>query len=193
MNESDFTRLPPNLPIPADDGACGHLCGLRLPDMALPKASGGRVNLSVDKRLVVLFVYPLSGRPGFALPSDWDTIPGARGCTPEACSFKDHHAEIRRLGAEVFGLSVQSGEYQREFQGRMRLPFELLSDEDFAFSKMLALPTFTVGSLRLLKRLTLISIAGVIKRVFYPVFPPDEHAADVVSYLKNRQLPGTPY
>jgi peroxiredoxin len=130
----------------------------------------------------------MTGRPGVPLPARWDEIPGARGCTPESCGFRDHHAEIRRFGAEVFGLSTQSTDYQREVRERLHLPFDLLSDETFAFSEALALPTFEIASMRLLRRVTFIGFSGVIERVFYPIFPPDRHAADVVSFLKARNV-----
>ncbi len=186
MHEGPFTELPPNLPVPKDDGACAHLMGRALPDIALLSTSGGLVNLRQRPGLIVLYAYPMTGRPGVALPSGWDEIPGARGCTPEACAFRDLHGEIRKLGAEVFGLSTQPGDYQREVHDRLNLPFDLLSDEGFVFTDALSLPTFSIASMRLLRRVTLISLSGVIARVFYPIFPPDRHAADVVSYLGSR-------
>lgn len=186
MDEGPFTRLPANLPVPQDDGACDHLRGSELPDVVLVATSGDRLRLRQRPGLTVLYVYPLTGRPGVPLPPGWDEIPGARGCTPEACAFRDQHGEIRGLGAEVFGLSTQSTDYQREVRQRLRLPFELLSDEAFAFTDALSLPTFTVASLRLLRRVTMICDSGLIERVFHPIFPPDRHPADVVSYLKSR-------
>jgi len=131
----------------------------------------------------------MTGRPGIPLPPGWDDIPGARGCTPESCAFRDSYAEIRQLGADVFGLSTQGNEYQREVRERLHLPFDLLSDEDFRFSQALSLPTFTVASMRLLRRVTLICESGTVVRVFYPIFPPDKHPSDVVSYLKTRSGP----
>jgi peroxiredoxin len=187
MNEGPFTDLPPNLPVPVNDGACDHLHGQQLPDLALISTSGAEVNLRQRPGLIILYAYPLTGRPGVALPPGWDQIAGARGCTPESCSFSDHHAEIRQLGAEVFGLSTQSTDYQREFRERLHLPFDILSDHDFAFTNALSLPTFTAASMRLLKRVTLICSAGVIEHVFYPIFPPDKHAGEVVSYLRTRK------
>jgi peroxiredoxin len=187
MNEGPFTQLPANLPVPADDGACAHLFGRRPPDVSLLSTSGRHINLRQRRGLIVLYAYPLTGRPGVALPAGWDEIPGARGCTPESCSFRDHHAEIGQLGAEVFGLSTQSTDYQREVRARLHLSFDLLSDEAFAFTDALCLPTFSVASLRLLRRVTLICLSGVIEHVFYPIFPPDRHPADVVSYLKGRK------
>jgi peroxiredoxin len=186
MNGAPFTQLPANLPVPEDDGACAHLRGRHLPDLSLVSTSGHHVNLYQRPGLSVLYAYPLTGRPGVPGPPGWDEIPGARGCTPESCSFRDHHFEIRQLGAEVFGLSTQSTAYQREVHARLHLSFDLLSDEAFAFTDALTLPTFSVASMRLLRRVTLISLSGVIEYVFYPIFPPDRHPADVVSYLKTR-------
>ena len=190
MNESSFTQLPANLPVPEDDGACARLRGQHLPDLSLLSTSGSYINVRQQPGLVVLYAYPLTGRPGVPLPVGWDAIPGARGCTPEACSFRDHHAEIRRLGAEVFGLSTQSTDYQREVRARLHLPFDLLSDEALAFTSALSLPTFEIGSIRLLRRVTLIVFHGTIEHVFYPIFPPDKHAIDVVSYLTARNTTG---
>ena len=144
------------------------------------------MDLSALSGLCVIYLYPMTGRPDQQLPEGWDMIPGARGCTPQSCAFRDHHTEIRQLGAEVFGLSTQSTDYQREVRKRLHLTFDLLSDEAFTFTEALSLPTFTVASMRLLRRVTIISNSGVIERVFYPIFPPDRHPADVVSYLKTR-------
>jgi peroxiredoxin len=188
MNEMQYTQLPANLPIPEDDGACNHLRGKHLPDLALFATSAEWVDLRQQNGIFVLYAYPLTGRPDVALPPGWDEIPGARGCTPESCSFRDHHAEIRQLGAEVFGLSTQPTDYQREVHKRLHLPFDLLSDEDFAFTEALSLPTFIIASMRLLKRVTLIANSGVIEHVFYPIFPPDRHPTDVVTYLKSRNV-----
>ncbi len=187
MNENSFTELPPNLPVPQDDGAAAHLLGSRLPDVELHSTSGRRVNFRDRPGIVVLYAYPLTGRPGVPLLPGWDEIPGARGCTPESCAFRDLHAEIRELGAQVFGLSTQATDYQREARERLHLPFDLLSDESFAFTDALALPTFVAASTRLLRRVTLISNGGVIERVFYPIFPPDKHPSEVVAYLKSRE------
>jgi peroxiredoxin len=186
MNPSSFTELPANLPIPQEDGACAHLPGKRIPDIDLPATSGQFINLHRQARLTIIYVYPLTGRPGVALPPGWDEIPGARGCTPESCGFRDHHAEIRCLGAEVFGLSSQSTDYQREVHDRLHLPFDLLSDEAFRFADALSLPTFSAAGMRLLRRVTLVVRSEVIEHVFYPIFPPDRHASDVVAYLKSR-------
>ena len=186
MHTTTFNQLPPNLPIPTDDGACAHLLGSHLPDISLRSTSGQHVNLRHQPGLTVIYAYPLTGLPGVPLPNGWDAIPGARGCTPESCAFRDHHAEIRQLGHEVFGLSTQPTDYQTEVRERLHLTFDLLSDETFAFTNALSLPTFTAASMRLLRRVTLISHFGVIERVFYPIFPPDSHPKDVVSYLRSR-------
>jgi peroxiredoxin len=186
-NHMSYTELPEGLPVPQDDGACAHLPGRQLPDVPLMATSGQWINLSQQPGLIVIYAYPLTGRPGVPLPPGWDDIPGARGCTPESCAFRDHHAEIRQLGAEVFGLSTQDPDYQREVHSRLHLTFDLLSDEKSLFTDALALPVFTVASQRLLRRLTLIAFAGRIEHVFYPIFPPNQHPADVVAYLKTRR------
>lgn len=182
---SRLTELPEDLPVPVDDGACDHLVGLQLPNLFLPSTSGALINLHQRHGLTVVYIYPLTGRPEVPLPPGWNEIPGARGCTPEACGFRDHYLELRELGVEVFGLSTQSTNYQCEVRERLKLPFDLLSDENFAFTDALRLPTFTVGSLRLLKRSTLICDDRMIRHVFYPIFPPDQHAASVLTYLKT--------
>jgi peroxiredoxin len=186
-NQGPYTSLPANLPVPQDDGACRHLPGKELPDLALLSTADEWIQLPQRPGLVVIYTYPMTGRPGVALPEGWDLIPGARGCTPQACSFRDHHAEMRQFGAEVFGLSTQSSEYQREVHSRLHLPFPLLSDEAFAFTEALSLPTFVSNGVRLLKRLTLIVVRGRIEHVFYPVFPPDQHIHDVLGYLQNQR------
>jgi len=187
VNEGPYAQLPADLPVPVDDGACNHLPGKRLPDIALLATSNQRVNLCRQTGLIVLYAYPMTGRPGVSLPAGWDAIPGARGCTPESCGFRDLHAEMRRLGAEVFGLSTQTSDYQREVRDRLQLPFELLSDESFVFIDALSLPTFKVDSTQLVRRLTLVCLSGIIEHIFYPIFPPDRHAAEVVAFLKSRK------
>lgn len=189
MNKGPFTQLPANLPVPQDDGACDHLPGCSMPDLDLASTSGERVHPGHRSGVTVLYAYPLTGRPGVALPEGWDAIPGARGCTPESCGFRDLHREFQQLGAEVFGLSTQTSEYQREVRDRLHLPFELLSDEAFALTDALRLPTFSVEGRRLLRRHTLILRSGRIERVFYPIFPSDRHAAEVVAYLKANPKP----
>ncbi len=177
--------VPEGLPEPTDDGACDHLPGMRLPPVALPATSGEWVDPSRLPGRTVIYCYPLTGRPGEEMPREWDDIPGARGCTPQSCAFRDHHAEIQALGARVFGLSTQSTEYQREAAERLHLSFELLSDEKLAFAEALDLPTFEVEGMTLIKRLTLVIHDGRIERVFYPVFPPGENAREVVEWLRR--------
>jgi peroxiredoxin len=179
--------LPPDLPQPHDDGAAAHLPRMQLPNLALPATTGGRVVLSHLPGLTVVYAYPRTGRPGEDLPEGWDAIPGARGCTPQSCSFRDHFEELRQLGvAHVFGLSTQDTDYQREMAERLHLPFPVLSDADLALAKALRLPTFRVADMTLLKRLTLVIRDGVVEHVFYPVFPPGQSAADVVAWLRER-------
>jgi peroxiredoxin len=179
-------QLPANLPRPTDDGGCRHLPGMALPDLELQSTSNHRVNLStISAPRVVVYCYPMTGQPGRALPAGWDDIPGARGCTPETCGFRDHHAELKRLGAEVFGVSVQSTAYQQEMVARLKVPFEVLSDEAMAFTHPLRLPTFMAGGMTLIKRLTIVARNGRIEHVFYPVFPPDTHADEVIAWLAS--------
>jgi peroxiredoxin len=190
----DPTVLPGHLPVPQDDGAARHLAGLRLPAVALPATDGSRVVLAELSGRTVVYVYPRTGVPGQPLPAGWDDIPGARGCTPQSCSFRDHSAELERLGvASVFGLSTQETDYQREMAGRLHLPFPILSDAAFALTRALALPTFDVAGMTLLRRMVLVIDDGAITHVFYPVFPPDESAAEVVSWLRSSgQAPSGP-
>ena len=181
--------LPPDLPAPKDDGGCDHLPGMHLPPLRLPATSGRMVDLgNLEAARTVLYCYPMTGVPGRELPEGWDAIPGARGCTPESCAFRDHHAGLEGLGAQVFGLSTQTSGYQKEMAARLHLPFEVLSDSYLRFCEALRLPTFTAGGMRLIKRLTLVVRGGTIETVFYPVFPPDTHASEVVSWLARRPL-----
>ncbi len=183
--QTTLNQLPPNLPRPTDDGGARHLKGMALPDIGLPSTANRTVNLSKVAALrTVIYCYPMTGRPDRQLPKGWDDIPGARGCTPETCGFRDHHRDLARLHAEVFGLSTQDTPYQQEMVARLQVPFELLSDEHMQFAKALRLPTFTVEGMTLLKRLTIIARGGRIEHVFYPVFPPDTHAQAVIDWLK---------
>lgn len=192
----DPNTLPSDLPVPEDDGAADHLAGLAMPAVALPATSGGsfRVDRVPDgSQRLVIYAYPMTGRPGVTLPQGWDEIPGARGCTPESCGFRDHAAEIGAAGAAVAGLSTQDTDYQREAAERLRLPFPLLSDADGKLSGALRLPTFEVGGRTLLKRLTLVIGRGddggaVVQHAFYPVFPPDQHADEVVGWLRSHSV-----
>jgi peroxiredoxin len=182
----DPTALPDDLPRPVDDGAADHLRGAALPAVELPATDGGGVRLDRLARAVV-YAYPRTGRPGEAPPvPDWDLIPGARGCTPESCGFRDHHAELSAAGADVYGLSTQGTAYQREAAARLALPFALLSDATLELTRALRLPTFDAGGQTLLKRLTLVVASGVVEHVFYPVFPPDAHAGEVLAWLLAR-------
>jgi len=182
----NFQSLPSDLPVPEDDGAADHLWGMRLPSVPLPATDGRTVELAALPGTVVVYLYPRTGEPGKPLPEGWDAIPGARGCTPQSCAFRDHHAELHALGAAVFGLSSQTTTYQTEAATRLHLPFALLSDADLRFATALRLPTFTVAGMTLFKRLTLIVEDGVIAQVFYPVFPPDRNAGDVLAWLRER-------
>jgi len=181
-----YESLPDDLPIPEDDGAARHLPGTAMPELTLPATDGSAVELSaLDDGRTVLYLYPLSGRPGTDLPDGWDAIPGARGCTPEACGFRDHIAELREAGAQrVYGLSSQDIDYQREFAERMSLPFAILSDPALRLGELLRLPTFEADGKRLYARLTMIVRDGRIEHVFYPIFPPDQHAAEVLGWLR---------
>jgi peroxiredoxin len=182
----DPYELPDDLPAPADDGACDHLPGLALPEIELPATGGGAVSLARLPGRTIVYAYPRTGRPGEpSLVDDWDLIPGARGCTPESCGFRDHHAELAAAGAAVFGLSTQDSDYQRELAERLRLPFEILSDADLALTRALRLPTFEAAGQTLIKRLTVSVRDGVIERVWYPVFPPDRHASEVLAWLAD--------
>jgi peroxiredoxin len=177
--------LPKGLPEPLDDSAADHLPGMSLPSVDLAATDGTTVDLSQRAGRTVIYAYPWTGRPGEPLLSDdWDSIPGARGCTPETCGFRDHHAEIAAAGAEVFGLSTQDTVHQRELAERLALPFAVLSDEALQLTGALRLPTFEVAGLTLLKRLTLVLLGGRIEHVFYPVFPPDRHADEVLAWLR---------
>ena len=185
MTGTDFP-LPDDLPVPEDDGAAAGLIGEVLPSVSLPTSDGGHVDLGrLGPGRAVLYVYPMTGRPGVALPDGWDEIPGARGCTPESCGFRDHFADLRAAGASaVHGISSQDSEYQREVAERLGLPFTLLSDERLALASALRLPTFQTAGMTLYRRLTLVVAAGRVEHVFYPVFPPDGHAADVLGWLR---------
>lgn len=175
------------IPRPEDDGAASHLAGVRLPSIALAATDGTTVDLSSLPGLAVIFVYPRTGIPGIDNPPGWDLIPGARGCTPQACSFRDHFAELKGLGvAHLFGLSTQETAYQCEVADRLHLPFAILSDGHFKLTEALRLPTFQTSGMRLLKRMALVIRDGIIEHVFYPVFPPDRNAGDVVAWLANR-------
>jgi peroxiredoxin len=182
----DPTYLPPDIPVPQDDGAARHLTGMTLPDLALTATSGPEVNLSKLKGRAVVYVYPRTGVPGLDAPPGWDDIPGARGCTPQSCGFRDHFAELKALGvAHVYGLSTQDTGYQHEAAERLHLPFPILSDADLKLARGLNLPTFTTSGMTLLKRMALVIDDGVIVKAFYPVFPPDKNAEEVIAWLRG--------
>jgi peroxiredoxin len=176
-----------SLPVPADDGAADHLPGLAAPHVTLPSTSGGTVALDdLGPERTVLHVYPLTAGPDGTVPEGWDSIPGARGCTPEACDFRDHHGELLAAGATgVFGLSAQDTDYQREVVERLHLPFAMLSDTEFRLAAALRLPTFETGGMTLFKRITLVIRDGVVEHAFYPIFPPGEHAREVLAWLRS--------
>ena len=185
MARSDnVMELPKDLPVPQDDGACRHLTGMRLPSIALRSTRDRAIDLSKLKGTTVVYIYPRTGRPDQELPAGWNAIPGARGCTPQSCAFRDHYQELKALGvAELFGLSTQDTAYQQEAVERLHLPFEILSDGQLEFAKALKLPTFEVDGMKLIKRITLIARDGRIVKVFYPVFPSDKNAGEVIEWL----------
>ena len=185
----DLMALPADLPVPEDDGACDHLPGAALPSLPLPATDGASVDLAAPHAgRTVVFAYPRTGRPGTGPTPGWDQIPGARGCTPESCGFRDHHAELCGLGARVFGLSTQSTAEQREMVARLGAPYAVLSDADLGLCRALDLPTFEFAGRVLVKRLTLVIREARIEHVFYPVFPPDTHAGEVVRWLSDNPL-----
>lgn len=191
MRSDNLYSLPEGLPVPQDDGACDHLHGAVLPSVSLPSTSGGTVDLSKEESpWTVVYCYPRTGRPDqepVGGVDAWNAVPGARGCTPQSCAYRDHYAGIRGLGAELYGLSTQDTAYQREAVDTLHLPFSLLGDAELAFAKALRLPTFTSAGLELIKRLTLIIHAGRIEEVLYPVFPSDADAERVIAWLASHR------
>jgi len=185
---TNLNQLPSDLPIPHNDGATHHLKGMKLPPVSLNATNGEVVHLGEIKGKLVIYCYPMTGQPNVALPDGWDQIPGARGCTPQSCSYRDHYQALKDLGAEVIGLSVQSSDYQREMANRLHLPFPVVSDADYQFQKALNMPTFEAAGMTLLKRVTLIANHGVIEAVHYPIFPSDSDAAWVIDYLKTHKV-----
>ena len=183
LDSVDWSKIP----APDDDGATRHLAGCRVPSVALAATDGSDVDLAGQAGTTVVYIYPMTGRPDVPLPDGWDLIPGARGCTPQSCAFRDHFAELGALGvSHLFGLSAQDTAYQREAAERLHLPFRLLSDHKLKFADALQLPRFEAAGMTLLKRLTLIIVDGRIEHVFYPVFPPDRSATDVIDWLNTR-------
>jgi peroxiredoxin len=188
---SDYTQLPANLPVPVDDGAADQLEGLDLPALELPSSTGRALNLAgLASGRLVAYVYPRTGTPGEPSPEGWDEIPGARGCTPQSCAYRDAGEEFERLGAAVVGISAQEARGQADFALRQQISYPLLSDSGLILSRALGLPTFRAGGLTLYKRLTFVAEAGTIAKVFYPVFPPDRDAAEVLAWLRMRLAPG---
>jgi peroxiredoxin len=183
----DLSVLPANLPVPEDDGACDHLAGMRFPSISLIGTSGNKINICGAQGFAVVYFYPLIGRPDSPPMPGWNEIPGARGCTPQSCAFRDIYTEFTSLGVPVYGASTQSHSEQVEASERLHLPFELVSDYSFELVSALQLPTFEYNSLVLIKRLTLIVKNGIIEKVFYPVFPPNENAANVMAWFKENQ------
>jgi peroxiredoxin len=184
---SGYRDLPPDLPVPIDDGGADHLPGLPIPRLTLPSTVGGEVDLAeLARTRLVVYVYPRTGTPGEPSPTGWDDIPGARGCTPQSCAFRDGIAEFSRLGATVVGVSAQLSAEQREFSKRERIPFPLLSDSGLRLTAELRLATFEIEGMKLYKRLTFIAEESRIVKAFYPVFPPDRNAGEVLGWLMAR-------
>jgi peroxiredoxin len=178
--------LPDTLPVPEDDGATQHLQGRALPSITLQSTSGKTVNLTELSGLSIIFCYPRTGAPDETIPASWDAIPGARGCTPQACSFRDHADDLAGLGVKhIFGLSTQDSPYQQEAAQRLHLPYQLLSDEHLELADALKMPTFEWEGTKVLKRVTLAVLDGKIIRVWYPVFPTNQSASEVVKWLKK--------
>ncbi|MVU78578.1 redoxin family protein [Nocardia sp. ET3-3] len=186
----DLMTLPRDLVVPVDDGATAHLPGLRMPSLALGDTDGARIDLAaLGTGRTIIYLYPLTGHPDADIPVGWNEIPGARGCTPQACGFRDHYAELRAAGVQhLYGLSSQTSLYQREVVTRLSLPFTMLSDPDFRLADELSLPTFEFDGTRLYKRQTLVIRDGVIEHVFYPVFPPDQHAGQLLRWLHDNEV-----
>jgi peroxiredoxin len=187
MRSDNLYQLPEGLPVPVDDGACAHLPGMRVPSLSLTSTANREVNLASLPGRIIVYCYPRTGSPHADPPPGWDEVPGARGCTPQSCAFRDHYREIRAFGAEVFGLSTQNTDYQQEVVERLHLPFEILSDAGLKLTTALRLPTFTIAGMTLLRRLTLVLRDGVVEYVFYPVFPPDANADEVLRWLSVRE------
>jgi peroxiredoxin len=187
----EYRSLPPDLPVPEDDGAASHLAGMAIPRLALISTQGGTVDLAeASQERLVAYVYPRTGIPGQPSPLGWDDIPGARGCTPQSCAFRDTLAEFTGLGVSVLGIGAQEPGEQREFAEREHIPFPLLSDGELRLAELLRLPTFAVEGMTLYKRLTFVAEAGRIVKAFYPVFPPDRNATEVLAWLRGSDVSG---
>jgi peroxiredoxin len=189
VDAPDWSRIP----APVDDGAIRHLVGVRIASVPLPATNGETIDLSALRGRAIVYAYPRTGKPGIDNPDGWDMIPGARGCTPQSCSFRDHFAELKALGVDhLFGLSTQDNDYQREAAERLHLPFAIVSDEHLKLTRAMNLPTFATSGMTLLKRFTLVIDNGKIEHVFYPVFPPDRSASDVIAWLSRQAANGIP-
>lgn len=178
-------QIPNDLPVPEDDGACDHLTGTIIPEIVFNATNDEKINIGTLQGFTVIYIYPMTGQPNVALPEGWDSIPGARGCTPQSCSFRDLHDDLKKHAA-IYGLSSQSRDYQQEAKSRLHLPFELLSDTDFLLKQKLSLSTFNLEGIERYKRITLIIQDNIVKKVFYPVFPPDQNAADVLKWFEKK-------
>ena len=182
----NFTVLPTNLPKPKQDGACDHLLNTKIPDISLPTQDGNFLKLNrTDTFRLVIYCYPMTGHPKRPLPDNWDNIPGARGCTPQTCSFRDLYDQIIVQNAVPIGLSTQSVEDLKEMTVRLKIPYDVVSDQQLLFASALKLPTFSIGDKKFIRRLTLIIEKSVIKNIFYPIFPPDKHINEVLEWLKS--------
>jgi peroxiredoxin len=178
-------QLPDDLPTPKDDGACNHLTGIKFPQIELICTNERSINPGKQAGYSVIYIYPMTGQPNVSLAEGWDSIPGARGCTPQSCSFRDSHNDLKKH-TTIYGLSSQNTAYQQEAKSRLQLPFELISDSDFLLKKALSLPTFIFDGIERYKRLTLIIQNNVIKKIFYPVFPPDKNAENILNWFESQ-------
>jgi peroxiredoxin len=185
--KKNLEYLPDGLPEPIDDGSCKHLLGLAIPNLKLKSTDGNHIKLNAIRNRLVIYLYPMTGPSEIPLPKGWDEIPGARGCTPQACSFRNHYEELKELKVSIYGMSTQNSEFQLKEKERIHLPFELLSDENIEFAKSLKLPLHYVDDLILHKRVTLIFENGKIVKYFYPVFPPDKNVDEVINWLKSNE------
>lgn len=183
----DLYSLPENLPVPVDDGACDHLAGMPLPSISLPATDGTSVDLAKLSGRSVVFIYPRTGLPDVDSPPGWDQIAGLRGCTPQTCRYRDSYEQFLTLGVRLFGLSSQESSYQQEMVSRLHLPFLVLSDAELKFARALSLPTVTIDGMTVIKRISLVIEESVIRKVFYPVFPPDQSAEHVLNWLRANQ------
>ena len=189
MNQQNLLKVDwSKIPAPKADVSLDHLNNYQIPEIKLQSTKGEFVNVGKLSGLSVIYIYPMTGQPNVALPKDWDEIPGARGCTPQSCSFRDNFSELTKLNIKnIFGLSSQTTDYQKELATRLHLPYAILSDEKLAFANALKLPTFKIDNMDLIKRITLILDDNKIIKYFYPVFPPDENVNQVIAWLKNNK------